>query len=119
MASKPLTPAEAERLRVDLGLGPSAVTNSGLVTAVLYGGTGGTTAAEARTNLGLVIGTNVQAYSANLAAWSALATSAKQNAITAGAAVADASGGATVDAEARTAINTLLARLRAQGIILT
>lgn len=38
---------------------------------------------------------------------------------TQGAAVADASGGATVDAEARTAINTLLARLRAHGIIAT
>lgn len=36
-----------------------------------------------------------------------------------GAAVADASGGATVDSEARTAINTLLARLRAHGIIAT
>ena len=36
-----------------------------------------------------------------------------------GAAVADASGGATVDAEARTAINTLLARLRAHGLIAT
>lgn len=36
-----------------------------------------------------------------------------------GAAVADATGGATVDTEARTAINTLLARLRAHGIIAT
>lgn len=36
-----------------------------------------------------------------------------------GAAVADASGGATVDAEARTAINDLLARLRAHGVIAT
>lgn len=36
-----------------------------------------------------------------------------------GAAVADASGGSTVDAEARTAINTLLARLRAHGMIAT
>ena len=34
-----------------------------------------------------------------------------------GAAVADASGGGTVDAEARTAINTLLARLRIHGLI--
>lgn len=34
-----------------------------------------------------------------------------------GAAVADATGGATVDTEARTAINTLLARLRAHGLI--
>lgn len=36
-----------------------------------------------------------------------------------GAAVADASGGATIDAEARTAINTLLARARAHGFIAT
>lgn len=36
-----------------------------------------------------------------------------------GSAVADASGGATVDAEARTAINTLLARLRTHGLIAT
>lgn len=36
-----------------------------------------------------------------------------------GAAVADASGGATVDAEARTAINDLLARLRTHGLIAT
>lgn len=36
-----------------------------------------------------------------------------------GAAVADASGGVTIDAEARTAINDLLARLRAHGLIAT
>lgn len=36
-----------------------------------------------------------------------------------GSAVANASGGATVDAEARTAINTLLARLRTHGLIAT
>lgn len=36
-----------------------------------------------------------------------------------GAAVSDASGGATVDAEARTAINGLLAQLRTLGIIAT
>ena len=36
-----------------------------------------------------------------------------------GAAVADAAGGATVDAEARTAINTLLARLRTHGLVAT
>lgn len=34
-----------------------------------------------------------------------------------GAAVADAAGGATVDAEARTAINDLLARVRTHGLI--
>lgn len=36
-----------------------------------------------------------------------------------GAAVADASGGATVDAEARTALNALLARMRTHGLIAT
>ena len=36
-----------------------------------------------------------------------------------GAAVADASGGATIDAEARTAINALLARIRSLGLIAT
>lgn len=36
-----------------------------------------------------------------------------------GAAVADASGGATIDAEARTALNALLARVRAHGLIAT
>ncbi len=34
-------------------------------------------------------------------------------------AVPDASGGATIDAEARTAINDLLARLRTLGVIAT
>lgn len=38
---------------------------------------------------------------------------------TQGAAVADASGGATIDAEARTAINSLLARVRSTGLIAT
>jgi hypothetical protein len=36
-----------------------------------------------------------------------------------GAAIADAAAGATIDAEARTAINTLLARMRTYGLIAT
>ena len=40
----------------------------GSTIALLYGGTGATTASGARSNLGLVIGTDIQAYNATLAA---------------------------------------------------
>ena len=76
------TPSSA---RTSLGLGTIATQGSGAVTitggsitgitdlAVLDGGTGASDQAGARTNLGLVIGTNVQAWDANLDQIAALA----------------------------------------------
>jgi hypothetical protein len=46
----------------------SAGTWQGTAVGVSYGGTGATSASDARTNLGLAIGSNVQAYSSTLAA---------------------------------------------------
>jgi hypothetical protein len=46
-----------------------SATWNGVTLAVAKGGTGATTAAGARTNLGLVLGTNVQAWDADLDTW--------------------------------------------------
>jgi len=76
-----ISSADSSALRSTLGLGTISTQNSdnvsitgGSITgitdlAVADGGTGASTAADARTNLGLVIGTNVQAYSSTLDAF--------------------------------------------------
>lgn len=88
--------AAASNARTTLGLGTIAVQDANNVTisggsvtgitdlAVADGGTGASTASTARTNLGLAIGSDVQAFDATLLSIAALGTAADRIAYTTG-----------------------------------
>jgi predicted mannosyl-3-phosphoglycerate phosphatase (HAD superfamily) len=115
-----ISQVEAERLRDELGLqrasvkrDPAIVENGGSLSLPAHVHdhddiSDFDTATDARiTN---AVGSSVQAYSALLTGVDSAGAQA---------AISDASGGSTVDTEARAALNDLLAKLRTLGLIAT
>ena len=104
------------------GTGVATFTSNG----VLYGNAAGAlqVTAQGGTNTVLTASAGAPVFSATPTVTTVNATTGYNQGGTQvvgaqGAAVADAAGGATIDAEARTALNTLLARLRTHGLIAT
>ena len=91
---------ESSELAVDLGA--SSITGT---LAISDGGTGGTTASAARTNLGVAIGSDVQAYNAKLAAVAGLAVT-DGNIIVGNGSTFVSEGGATARASLGLTIGT-------------
>lgn len=110
---KNLSQTEAERLRNEFQLRPAAVKPDPAIVA-----NGGASGLPSHTHTAsqvsiadsgdLLTATDAEGAFAELAAK-----------VAQGSAISDASGGSTVDTEARTAINAVLAYLRANGLIAT
>lgn len=92
------TPLSRNMTPANLATAMSAYVAGGTDVAVADGGTGASTAAGARTNLGVVIGTDVQAYSAVLAATTASFTTADETKLDGVEALADVTDAANVAA---------------------
>lgn len=106
--------ADGELTGSKVGAGISAANLSGNV-AIANGGTGSTTAANARTALGVAIGTNVQAYDADLddladgsLTGSKVGTGISAANLSGSVAIANGGTGSTTAANARTALGLVI-----------